>query len=111
MLHYTVLLLPDEEGGFTVTVPMLPGCVTQGETLSEALEMAQDAISLVVTDMQANQEPVPQEPMLAAVLEQALAEARSLAREAAGLSPDAPLGALEPRIASVIAHLGEPAAA
>ena len=34
----------EEEGGYTVTVPALPGCVTQGETLEEAVAMARDAI-------------------------------------------------------------------
>ncbi len=44
--EYTILLDPDEaEGGYTVTVPALPGCVTQGETLDEAIAMAQDAIA------------------------------------------------------------------
>ena len=41
---YTVLFEPAEEGGYVVTVPALPGCVTQGETLEEAREMATDAI-------------------------------------------------------------------
>jgi antitoxin HicB len=31
--QYTIILDPDEEGGDTVTVPTLPVCVTQGETL------------------------------------------------------------------------------
>ncbi len=35
--QYTIILHPDtEEGGYTVTVPALPGCVTQGETLADA---------------------------------------------------------------------------
>ena len=41
---YTVLFEPAEEGGYVVTVPALPGCVTQGDTLEEAREMATDAI-------------------------------------------------------------------
>src|SRR5437588_11535414 len=45
--QYTIILHPDtEEGGYTVTVPALPGCVTQGETLEEAIAMAKDAIRL-----------------------------------------------------------------
>jgi antitoxin HicB len=106
-----VLLLPDEEGGFTVTVPALPGCVTEGTTLPEALAMAEDVIALFVADLRAAGEPVPEEPIPAPVLERALAEARAVAREAAGLPPDAPLGALEPQIASVVSRLGEPSAA
>ena len=43
--QYTIILHPDtEEGGYAVTVPDLPGCVTQGETLEEAIAMAKDAI-------------------------------------------------------------------
>lgn len=45
--RYTIILHPDEEeGGYTVTVPALPGCVTQGETIEEAIAMAKDAIRL-----------------------------------------------------------------
>jgi antitoxin HicB len=45
MRQYTVILIPDlEEGGFTATVPALPGLVTQGESRDEALQMARDAI-------------------------------------------------------------------
>ncbi|HEU5438980.1 MAG TPA: type II toxin-antitoxin system HicB family antitoxin [Ktedonobacterales bacterium] len=60
--HYTILLHPDvEEGGYTVTVPALPGCVTQGETLEEAITMARDAIRLHIEGLLADGEPVPQE--------------------------------------------------
>ncbi|MGI8477852.1 MAG: type II toxin-antitoxin system HicB family antitoxin [Thermomicrobiales bacterium] len=43
--QYTVLLQPEEEGGYSVTVPALDGCQTQGETVEEAMEMARDAIA------------------------------------------------------------------
>ena len=43
---YTIHIEPAEEGGFVVTVPALPGCVTQGETYEEALENIKDAIKL-----------------------------------------------------------------
>lgn len=47
MARYTVLLTPDlESGGYTVAVPALPGCVTDGETVEEALTRASEAISL-----------------------------------------------------------------
>jgi predicted RNase H-like HicB family nuclease len=41
-----VVLEPSEEGGFTVYVPSLPGCISEGETESEALENIQEAIAL-----------------------------------------------------------------
>jgi antitoxin HicB len=59
---YTIILYPDEEeGGYTVTVPSLPGCVTQGETLEEAIAMAKDAISLYVESLIADGQPIPEE--------------------------------------------------
>jgi antitoxin HicB len=42
--EYEVVLAPQAEGGFGVTVPDLPDVVTEGETREEALEMARDAI-------------------------------------------------------------------
>ena len=45
---YSVVLEPQEGGGFTVTVPALPEVVTEGETEAEALAMAEDAIRLVL---------------------------------------------------------------
>ena len=70
-MRYTVLLVPDqEEGGYTVTVPALPGCITEGDTLEEALLNAKDAIRLYIADLVAGGEQAPEEkaaPELAAV--------------------------------------------
>lgn len=43
-LSYRIILRPESEGGFTLTAPALPGCVTFGDTLEEAKDMANDAI-------------------------------------------------------------------
>ena len=60
--HYTILLQPyQEEGGYTVTVPALPGVVTEGDTLEEAIAMARDAIKLHIECLIADGEPVPEE--------------------------------------------------
>ena len=60
--QYTIILHPDfEEGGYTVTVPALPGCVTQGETIEEAIAMAKDAIRLHVETLLADGEAIPEE--------------------------------------------------
>ncbi len=45
LLSYTAILEPCEEGGYTVQFPDLPGCFTEGNDLTEALYMAQDAAS------------------------------------------------------------------
>ena len=44
-LIYPACCYPSEEGGYTVVIPDLPGCVTEGDTLAEAMEMAIDAAS------------------------------------------------------------------
>lgn len=44
ILEYTAIFEPAEEGGYVVSVPSLPGCVTQGETFEEASLMIKDAI-------------------------------------------------------------------
>jgi antitoxin HicB len=42
--EYEVVLTPEERGGYSVSVPSLPGCVCQGETREEALAMIREAI-------------------------------------------------------------------
>ncbi len=41
-----VILEPAEEGGYTVFVPSLPGCISEGDTFDEALENIREAIEL-----------------------------------------------------------------
>ena len=45
-MSYTVVLEEAEEGGYTVTVPALPGCISEGDSYDEALENIKDAIEL-----------------------------------------------------------------
>ncbi len=45
MAEYHVVLIPAEEGGYTVVVPALPGCISEGDTEEEALENIKDAIA------------------------------------------------------------------
>lgn len=59
--QYTVLLSPEPEGGYTVTVPALPGCVTHGDDVEAAKANAREAIQLYIEDCVAAGDPVPQE--------------------------------------------------
>ena len=45
-MNYKVILEPQEEGGYTVYVPLLPGCISQGETKQEALGNIKEAIEV-----------------------------------------------------------------
>ena len=58
--RYTVLLTP-EEGGYVVSVPALPGCNTEGDTLAEALQNAQEAVELYLSVLKERGEPIPEE--------------------------------------------------
>ena len=44
-LVYIAIFDPNDDGSYTVTVPDLPGCVTEGSNLAEAIDMAVDAAS------------------------------------------------------------------
>ena len=59
ILNYTVLMTPDETGGYVVTCPALPGLVTEGETLEEARTMAADAIRGYLESLQMDGEQIP----------------------------------------------------
>ena len=48
----TIVLPPQPEGGYFVECPSLPGCYSQGETRSEALANIQEAIELVMEDVE-----------------------------------------------------------
>ncbi len=59
ILSYTVLYEPQPDGGFTVLVPALPGCVTEGDTIEEARRMAADAIRAYCESLLQDGEPLP----------------------------------------------------
>ena len=62
MFTYTIVLDPDlDEGGYTVTVPALPGCITEGETVDECVANAQEAIQLYLAELTASGKPIPEE--------------------------------------------------
>jgi predicted RNase H-like HicB family nuclease len=64
-MRYTVLLDADPDGeGYTVTVPALPGCVSEGRTIDEALENAREAIACHVEGLLIAGDDVPREAPL-----------------------------------------------
>jgi predicted RNase H-like HicB family nuclease len=58
---YSILVDPDPEGGYAVTVPALPGCITEGETIKDCVVNAKEAIGLYLDDIVAGGEPIPEE--------------------------------------------------
>ena len=58
-LAYTVVYELQPDGGYTVHVPSLPGCITEGDTMEEARRMAQDALRAYCESLLADGEPLP----------------------------------------------------
>ena len=62
MRRYTVLLTPEQdEGGYSVRVPSLPGLHTQGDSYEDAMRNAREAITFHLECLEAEGEPIPEE--------------------------------------------------
>jgi predicted RNase H-like HicB family nuclease len=61
VLNYRILLRKEPEGGYTVIVPSLPGCITYGETIENAIKMAKEAIELYLESLIAHGDEIPTE--------------------------------------------------
>ena len=59
MYTYKIHLHKEAEGGFTVSVPVLPGCITYGQDVDEATTMAREAIELYIEELQERGEDIP----------------------------------------------------
>lgn len=60
-MRYTVLMNKNETGGYTVTVPALPGCISEGDSWDEALANIGEAISGYIETLKILKKPVPVE--------------------------------------------------
>lgn len=58
-MKYRVLIEQDEDGIYVAEVPTLPGCISQGETLTKALDNVREAIAVYLESLEAHGEPVP----------------------------------------------------
>lgn len=70
--RYHVVLKPtvyEDEVGYTVNVPALPGCITEGDTVEEALANAREAIGLYIESLMADNLPIPPSDEVIATVE------------------------------------------
>jgi len=58
-IHFNLIFRSEPEGGFTVSVPALPGCISYGRTLDEAREKSGDAIVGYIKSLQKHGEEIP----------------------------------------------------
>jgi predicted RNase H-like HicB family nuclease len=61
-LGYNAVFAPATEGGFVVTFPDFPGCVTEGDTLDEAKAHAAEVLELWIEELAASNEEIPEHP-------------------------------------------------
>ena len=61
---FKIILEKEPNGGFSVSVPSLPGCATQGETLEECLANAKEAIELYLGSLKEDKLPLPESDVL-----------------------------------------------
>ncbi len=55
-MTFKVILEPSEDGGYTALVPSLPGCISEGDTVDEAMQNIKEAIELYLEPLEG---PVP----------------------------------------------------
>lgn len=58
-LTYKILLNKEPEGTYTVTVPALPGCITYGDSVEHAIQMAKEAVELYIEELRERGEDIP----------------------------------------------------
>jgi antitoxin HicB len=61
MRTYTIVVEPEPDGGYFVTVPALPGCFTRGSTVEECGLRAVEAIETHIAGLQSDGQAVPEE--------------------------------------------------
>ena len=59
IMRFTVVLEKDEDGVYVATVPALPGCISDGQTVEEAMSNIKEAIRGFIEDMKADGETIP----------------------------------------------------
>lgn len=58
-MKYRVTISQDEDGKFVAEVPSLPGCISQGNTRSEAVKNIQEAMEAYLESLKKHNEPIP----------------------------------------------------
>ncbi len=64
VLKYTAVFEPEEKGGYSVTIPTLPGCISEGDTFEEALFNIKEAAELYLEDLKESEIPKEKDPIV-----------------------------------------------
>ena len=69
VLKYTAVFEPEKLGGYSVVIPALPGCISQGETFEEALKNIKEAAELYLEDLRQSEIPKEERPIVVSPVE------------------------------------------
>ena len=72
VFKYTAVFEPEEVGGYSVTIPALPGCISQGETFEESLANIKEAAELYLEDLKESEIPREEKPIVVSPVEVSL---------------------------------------
>ncbi|TSC86615.1 MAG: hypothetical protein G01um10147_827 [Microgenomates group bacterium Gr01-1014_7] len=72
VFKYTAVFEPDPTGGFTATIPALPGCISEGDSFEEALTNIKEAAELYLEDLKRSEIPNERGPIVVSPIEVAL---------------------------------------
>ncbi len=64
VLKYTAVFEPEDVGGYSVTIPALPGCISEGENFEEALKNIKEAAELYLDDLKESEIPREEKPIV-----------------------------------------------
>lgn len=64
VFQYTAMFEPEKSGGYSVTIPALPGCISQGESFEEALANIKEAAELYLEDLKKSEIPEESRPIV-----------------------------------------------
>lgn len=72
VFKYTAIFEPETMGGYSVTIPVLPGCISQGETFEDALKNIKEAAELYLEDLKSSEIPREEKSIVVSPIEIAL---------------------------------------
>lgn len=69
VFQYTAVFEPEKSGGYSVTIPALPGCISEGDTFEEALFNIKEAAELYLEDLKVKDIPRESRPIVVSPIE------------------------------------------
>ena len=64
VFQYTAVFAPEKSGGYSVTIPSLSGCISEGDTFEEALTNIKEAAELYLEDFKKSEIPQDSRPIV-----------------------------------------------